>query len=189
MIPERRHDHHALLRRIGQIQVKGNGFPAAEIVHKTDQTAVMPVIFKREHILFPLHADIALLTCDGQLPFLHERKTDNRLRHLFIFFKIQQGNTVHGHVAVMVDRQRQGKAVGADCVVVPLLDPRPLCRHSAAVVGSEQFRRVSGLDQFPILVVQRPRRSDPLLHSALPPRYPDNLRVIPTAQCHFGYSR
>ena len=138
-------------------------FPA-EPLHKSGKMPAFAVVFEIQGITLPGCLNIPLPTARRQIPLLQERQADHRLGDLAVLLKIQQGNAVHRHITVMVDRQGQREAVCADRVIIPFLDPQAICLDLAPVVSFDQFRRVSGFDQPSLLVVQRSRRGDPILH-------------------------
>ena len=164
MIPVGCDDDHGFRRSIGERQVKGNGLILMEAIHPAVQVTPDAVVVKGYFIIPAGYAQIALRAGRGQGTLREEGEVHPGGCDLGIRGEIQQGDAVHGHISVVVDRQRQRKAVTADAVVIPFLDPQRVCGHPPAVVGFDQFRRVAGLGEAAFFVMKGSGNNNAALH-------------------------
>ena len=164
MIPVGRDDDHGFRRGVGQGQVETDDILARKAVHPAGKTADGAVVFEGELVVLAGNADIALHAGGRQGSLCEGGQVDPGSGDLAVCFKVQQGNAVHGHIAVVVDGQGQGETVAADGVIIPFLDPPRPGGDPGTVVGFDQFGGVTRLDETAVFIMKRAGGDDAALH-------------------------
>ena len=178
MVLIRCHDHHGLRRGFRQEQVEGNALLLCEVFHMPVQVPLYPVVVKGHRVTFAGHAEIALFAGNRQFPPVKEGNGHLRCGDLHVPLKIQQRDTVHGHIAVVVDRQRQREPVIYNGIIVPFFQAQPARGNPAPVVGPDQFRSISRFQQVPLFIMQGAGGGDSTLHRILLQSYRTLMAVI-----------
>ena len=163
-----RADDHALLRLVREPNAPVNGRAVQKILHVEVQHPLRPLVAEGQMI--PLAGDGHVARRRGlrQAGLAHGEGAHGAFGLLPALLKVQQGDGVQPHVAVVIDGQRHGEAAVVDEIVVPFLDAHGAGLDVLAAVDGQELFAVAGLAQIAVFVQQRTCVRDLVLHNGSP---------------------
>ena len=119
---KRRGDDHALLRRVRQGDNALDHVSVQEVFHVEAQPARAVLMIKRQRIAAARDLAHALGGAFRQTGLSERQQAHRAFCPLPLPVKIEEGDRVEAHIAVVRDGERQTDVTVGDKIVVPLLD-------------------------------------------------------------------
>ena len=162
---ERRADDHAVLRLVKKLNTRQQRALGTEIVHARGQHAPpAAVIFIADGVAFAAVAHIAVLRRFRHADGAERHERHRAFRDLPPLGKIEQGDRVQPHVAVVVHREGEGVAPVVDEIVIPFLYASFRSFHRLAAVNGEKRARPAGFGEVALRVEKGYRARYFMLH-------------------------
>ena len=165
---EGRADDHALLRLVREAEAAVNGRTVQKILHMQVQHPVRAIVAEGQ---------VIALAGDGHIPgfgrlrqagLAQGKGAHGALGLLPALVKVQQGDGVQAHVAVVGNGQGHGEMAVINKVIVPLLDAQRPGLDIPAAIDRQELFAVTGLAQVALFVQQGLGGGDLVLHDGSP---------------------
>ena len=162
---ERRADDHTLLRLVKQLDMRRYRPAGAKVIHtRVEHAAARTGMLKADKVLLPAVRNVARGGGLGHTELAERHEAHGTVGDLPSVFKVQQGDRVKPHVAVVVHGEGEGEAAVVDEVVIPFLDAELAGLYIGAAVDGEELLCVAGLGEVSAAVEQRDAFGDLVLH-------------------------
>ena len=171
-----RADDHGLLRLLRQQQVALDGVPVQEVLHAEGQLPAAGDMAEHQRMALAAAGGISGGGGLRQARPAHGKGPHGAAGHLPPLIKLQKGDGVQPHVAVVGNGQRHGKMVVGHKVVVPLLDAGGRSLDVRPAIDGQQALGVARLPEIALFVQKRCAGGDLMLHGGV--LLLDKVRII-----------
>ena len=107
---------------------------------------------ERQRVVFPLGDRVACGRGGRQVRPAHGEQAHGAFGYLPLFLKMQKRNGVQSHIAVIVNGQRQGKAVIGHQIVIPFFDMQCAGLDVRTAVDRQELFGIARLAQIAVFV-------------------------------------
>ena len=162
-----RADDHGLLRLLRQQQVALDGVPVQEVLHAEGQFPAAGDMAEHQRMALAAAGGVSGGGGLRQARPAHGKGPHGAAGHLPPLIKLQKGDGVQPHVAVVGNGQRHGKVVVGHEVVVPLLDAGGRSLDVRPAIDGQQALGVARLPEIALFVQKRCAGGDLMLHGGV----------------------